>query len=47
MERSPIQLLRERGKSLRAIAAELGHTTPLVSTILMPGGRIINTCPRR
>ena len=34
MERSAIHLLRKRGKSLRAIAAELGHSKTTIARAL-------------
>jgi hypothetical protein len=34
MERSPVHLLRKRGKSLRAIAAELGHSKTTIAQAL-------------
>jgi transposase len=34
MERSAVRLLRKRGKSLRAIAAELGHSKTTIARAL-------------
>ena len=36
MERSAVHLLRKHGKSLRAIAAELGHSKTTIARALCP-----------